>query len=165
MELETSADLENSQNIAQLEKNSSEMAEAGLSRQNGLVEDKSQTIEEMGADKKDDLAVPNWPKYQDPVGQRAEIDKELKSVRMQTDEFKKTNEDAESQMKKIGQTGKNDFDQKQKEIELQHKATVSKIKSEIWGDRLAFLQKMVKLAEEGKQDDVASPNDKPTIKA
>lgn len=64
-------------------------------------------------------------------------------------------------MKKIGQAGKNDFDQKQKEIELQHKSTVSKIKSEIWGDRLAFLQKMVKLAEEGKDE---SPNDKPTIK-
>ena len=55
------------------------MAEAGLSRQNGLVEDKSQMIEEMG--NKDDLAVPNWPKYQDPVGQRAEIDKELKTVK------------------------------------------------------------------------------------
>jgi len=43
------------------------MAEAGLSRQNSLVEDKSQVIEDASntADKKekDDLAVPNWPKY------------------------------------------------------------------------------------------------------
>lgn len=58
------------------------MADAGLSRQNSLVEDKSQVIEDESANsekkEKEDLAVPNWPKYQDPVGQRAEIDKELK---------------------------------------------------------------------------------------
>lgn len=76
LELEASSDLDNSQRIAELENNSSEMADAGLSRQNGLVEDKSQVIEEI-SDKKDDLAVPNWPKYSDPVSQRAEIDKEL----------------------------------------------------------------------------------------
>lgn len=37
-------------------------------------------IEDTGSasDKKDDLAVPNWPKYSDPLAQRAEIDKELK---------------------------------------------------------------------------------------
>jgi len=29
---------------------------------------------------------------------------------------------------------------------------VNKIKAEIWGDRLNFLQKMVKLADESKQD-------------
>lgn len=57
--------------------NNSAMADAGLSRQNLMVEDKSQTIEEI-SDKKDDLAVPNWPKYSDPVSQRAEIEKELK---------------------------------------------------------------------------------------
>lgn len=46
-----------------------------------MVEDKSQVIEEVSEKKeKDDLAVPNWPKYQDPVGQRAEIDKELNKV-------------------------------------------------------------------------------------
>ena len=57
------------------------MADAGLSRQNSLVEDKSQVIEDTAASgEKNDLAVPNWPKYQDPVGQRAEIDKELKQV-------------------------------------------------------------------------------------
>jgi len=64
------------------------MAEAGLSRQNSLVEDKSQVIEDASnGDKKDkdDLAVPNWPKYQDPVGQRAEIDKELAKVKQQTE--------------------------------------------------------------------------------
>ena len=44
------------------------------------MEDKSQLIEEVAGDKneKNDLAVPNWPKYSEPVGQRAEIDKELK---------------------------------------------------------------------------------------
>lgn len=41
LEIEASSDLDNSQSIAQLEKNSSDMADAGLSRQNGLVEDKS----------------------------------------------------------------------------------------------------------------------------
>lgn len=80
LELEASSDLDNSQRIAELENNSSEMADAGLSRQNGLVEDKSQVIEEI-SDKKDDLAVPNWPKYSDPVSQRAEIDKELNQVK------------------------------------------------------------------------------------
>lgn len=48
------------------------MADAGLSRQNSLVEDKSQVIEDESANsekkEKEDLAVPNWPKYQDPVG-------------------------------------------------------------------------------------------------
>lgn len=43
-----------------------------------------------------------------------------------------------------------EFEQKQKEIDLQHKATVNKIKSEIWGDRLNFLQKMIKLSDESK---------------
>ena len=59
------------------------MEAAGLSRQNGsLIEDKSQVLEEGDSDKKDkdDLAVPNWPKYSDPVSQRADIDKELKKV-------------------------------------------------------------------------------------
>jgi len=52
---------------------------------------------------------------------------------------------------------------------LEHKSTVNKIKSEIWGDRLAFLQKMIKLADEGKQEtpvqDIQSPKDKPAVKA
>lgn len=72
-------------------------------------------------------------------------------------------------MKKTNQGNKSDFEQKQKEIDLQHKATVSKIKSEIWGDRLAFLQKMIKLADEGKQEsqvqEMPSPKDKPAVKA
>lgn len=72
-------------------------------------------------------------------------------------------------MKKTNLGGKTDFEQKQKEIDLEHKSTVNKIKSEIWGDRLAFLQKMIKLADEGKQDspvqEVQSPKDKPAVKA
>lgn len=81
VELEQSADLVNSQKIAELENNASEMEAAGLSRQNMMIEDKSQVIEEISSsDKKDDLAVPIWPKYNDPLSQRAEIDKELKQV-------------------------------------------------------------------------------------
>lgn len=76
LELEQSADLESSQRLAELENNSQETADAGLSRQFSLVEDKSQVIEDLG-DKKNDLAVPNWPKYSDPLTQRAEIEKEL----------------------------------------------------------------------------------------
>ena len=72
-------------------------------------------------------------------------------------------------MKKQNTNTKSDFEQKQKEIDLQHKQTVSKIKSEIWGDRLAFLQKMIKLADEGKQEappqENQSPKDKPAVKA
>lgn len=72
-------------------------------------------------------------------------------------------------MKKANQGTKSDFESKQKEIELEHKSTVNKIKSEIWGDRLAFLQKMIKLADEGKQDspvqEVQTPKDKPAVKA
>lgn len=114
------------------------MADAGLSRQNGLVEDKSQTIEEDS--EKNDLAMPDWPKYTNPVDNKAEINKELINVKAQAEQFKKSSEEAESQMKKGFQgTVKSEFEQKQKEIELQHKATVSKIKSEIWGDRLVFL--------------------------
>jgi len=102
---------------------------------------------------KDDLAVPNWPKYSDPVAQRAEIEKELKSVQKQTEVFKKTSEEAEAQIKNsTGKSNLNEFEQKQKEIDLQHKATVNKIKSEIWTDRLNFLQKIIKLQEESKQD-------------
>lgn len=111
-------------------------------------------IEDPGSasDKKDDLAVPNWPKYSDPLAQRAEIDKELKQVKKQADGYKKSSEEAEAQMKKgAGSKDKSsEFEQKQKEIDLQHKATVNKIKSEIWGDRLNFLQKMIKLSDESK---------------
>ena len=41
LELEQSADLEGAQNLAELEKNSQDAADAGLSRQYSLVEDKS----------------------------------------------------------------------------------------------------------------------------
>lgn len=58
-------------------------------------------------------------------------------------------------------TPKSEYEKKQREIELQHKATVSKIKSEIYGDRLVFLQKMNKLIEE---NETPVPNDKPTVK-
>lgn len=120
-----------------------------------MVEDKSQVIEEVSEKKeKDDLAVPNWPKYQDPVGQRAEIDKELNKVQKQANDFKKSSEAAEAQLKSTeSKSGKSDdFAQKQKEIDLQHKSTVNKIKSEIWGDRISFLQKIINLSEESKQD-------------
>lgn len=122
-----------------------------------MVEDKSQVIEESSnGDKKDkdDLAVPNWPKYQDPVGQRAEIDKELAKVKQQADEFKKNSDEAETLIKSGSAAAKTgtEFEQKQREVDVQHKATVNKIKSEIWGDRLAFLNKMIKLSDENKQD-------------
>lgn len=144
------------------------MAEAGLSRQNSLVEDKSQVIEDASnGDKKDkdDLAVPNWPKYQDPVGQRAEIDKELAKVKQQTEQFKKNSDEAEALIKSGSASAKTgtEFEQKQKEVDVQHKATVNKIKSEIWGDRLAFLQKMIKLSDENKQDqEPQSPSTPPS---
>jgi hypothetical protein len=86
--------------IAELENSSSEMAEAGLSRQNGgMITDKSESIEETSGDKKGDLAVLNWPKYSDPLAQRAEIDKELKQVKKQADDFKKNSDEAETAMK------------------------------------------------------------------
>lgn len=112
LELEQSADLDNAQKLADLENNSQETADAGLSRQFALVEDKSQVIEEEStpADKKDDLAVPNWPKYTDPLTQRADIDKELKQVKKQADEFKKSGEEAEAQMKKTDTKEKSEFD-------------------------------------------------------
>lgn len=100
LELESSSDLEDPVKILELEAKSSQMADAGLSRQNGMFEDKSQVIEEVSTDKKDDLAVPNWPKYTDPVGQRAEIDKELTKVKKQADDFKKSSDEAESEMNK-----------------------------------------------------------------
>lgn len=73
-------------------------------------------------------------------------------------------------MKDTNKKGKSDFEQKQKEIELQHKATVNKIKSEIWGDRLNFLQKMINLSDESKKDMQAQgvqaqPSSKPSPKA
>ena len=43
--------------------------------------------------------MPNWPKYSDPVAQRAEIEKEVKSVQKQAEIFKKANEEAEAQIK------------------------------------------------------------------
>lgn len=82
LELEYSADPESAQRLAELENNSQETADAGLSRQFALIEDKSQVIEDVGgADKKDDLAVPNWAKYSDPLAQRADIEKELNQVK------------------------------------------------------------------------------------
>ena len=60
-----------------------------------------------------------------------------------------------------------EFEQKQKELDLQHKATVNKIKSEIWGDRLNFLQKMIKLSDENKdmqsQETAPLPSQKPVV--
>jgi hypothetical protein len=53
-------------------------------------------------------------------------------------------------MKTSSSKEKSEFEKKQKELDLQHKATVNKIKSEIWGDRLNFLQKMIKLSDENK---------------
>lgn len=50
-------------------------------------------------------------------------------------------------------------------MDLKHKATVNKIKSEIWGDRLSFLQKMVKLSDESKQDMDGQPAAKSTSSA
>lgn len=128
------------------------MADAGLSRQNSLVEDKSQVIEEINDKKdKDDLAVPNWPKYEDPISQRGEIDKELKKVKKQAKDYLSSSEKAEEELKESSSGGNSsDFQQKQKEIDLQHKATVNKIKSEIWGDRISFLQKIIKLSDESK---------------
>lgn len=82
-----------------MEANAADLSDNGLRRQNQLVEDKSQVIEDVSATEKkekDDLAVPNWPKYSDPVAQRAEIEKELKSVQKQTEVFKKTSEEAEA---------------------------------------------------------------------
>jgi hypothetical protein len=159
LELEASSDLESSANIADLEKKSSEMADAGLSRQNGLVEDKSQVIEEVSTgESKDDLAVPAWPKYQDPVGQRAEIEKEIKKVKKQAEDFKKSSEEADTELKKKNDKSGSEIEQKQKEIDLQHKSTVNKIKGDIYTDRLSFLQKMIKLADEGKQEEIASPS-------
>merc|ERR1712224_447892 len=85
-------------NEGDVKKKSTEMADAGLSRQNGLVEDKSQVIEEVSTgESKDDLAVPAWPKYQDPVGQRAEIEKEIKKVKKQAEDFKKSSEEADTE--------------------------------------------------------------------
>ena len=42
-------------------------------------------------------------------------------------------------MKDTSKKEKTEFEQKQKQIDLQHKATVNKIKSDIWGDRFNFL--------------------------
>lgn len=88
------------------------MEDAGLSRQNMMIEDKTQVIEEdtVTDSKKDDLAVPNWPKYQDPMAQKAEIEKEMKQVKKQTEEFKKSGDDADSQLKKIKNNSKSDFE-------------------------------------------------------
>ena len=72
-------------------------------------------------------------------------------------------------MKKIDKNAKANFEQKQKEIDLEHKSTVSKIKAEIWGDRYSFLQKMIKLADEGQPQKDAllqeetSSLDKPSV--
>ena len=74
----------------------------------------------------------------------------MKKVKKQTDDYKKSGDDADNQLKKIDKNAKANFEQKQKEIDLQHKSTVSKIKAEIWGDRYTFLQKMIKLADEGQ---------------
>ena len=41
VELEASTDLDNASKIAEIEKNSQEMEDAGLSRQNMMIEDKT----------------------------------------------------------------------------------------------------------------------------
>lgn len=43
------------------------------------------------------------------------------------------------------------LEKKQQEIDWQHRSTVNRIKSEIWSDRVSFLQKVLSLAQEEEE--------------
>lgn len=55
--------------------------------------------------------------------------------------------------------GLTEFQKKQREIDLQHNITVSKIKSDIFMDRQQFLEKLIKVEDE-VVDKVAKSQDK-----
>ena len=84
VEIEQSAELDAS-TIAEIEA----LNDEGHDIKNSMVEDKTQVIEEEDTSdakkdstkEQDDLSVPKWPKYSDPVAQKADIEKEMVEVK------------------------------------------------------------------------------------
>jgi hypothetical protein len=48
----------------------------------------------------DDMQVPNWPKYTDPVAEKNEIDRELINVKKEQSLFQSIWKDAEDKLKR-----------------------------------------------------------------
>jgi len=51
-------------------------------------------IDEANQDSQDDLAVPKWPNYENPVTQKSEIESELAQIKKTSSHWKKLYDDA-----------------------------------------------------------------------
>lgn len=102
-----------------------------------------------------DLSVPKWPRYDEPSLEKAQIEKELKEVSSEATKWKSLYDKTQQNQKQMATEGLSDFQKKQKEIDLQHNETVSKIKFDIYVDRQQFLEKLVKIEDETIKEEVA----------
>lgn len=106
-----------------------------------------------------DIAVPKWPKYDSPSHQKQEISQELKEVQEEANKWKTMYDKSSKSEQENNTQGLTEFQKKQREIDLQHNITVSKIKADIFIDRQQFLEKLIKVDEE-VVDKVAKSQDK-----
>ena len=98
-------------------------------------------IDEANQDSQDDMAVPKWPNYENPVTQKSEIESELAQIKKTSSHWKKLYDDAlKTQKDKKRFEAVSETKKKQKEIELSHNIQVDKIKYDIYNDRQTFLQ-------------------------
>lgn len=64
------------------------------------------------------------------------------------------------------QANMSQLEKKEQEIDWQHRSTVNRIKSEIWSDRVSFLQKVLTLAEEDEESkEVETPEVAKTVES
>ena len=88
-----------------------------------------------------EVAIPKWPTYSQPIKQFEAIKKELQQVKSEKQHWDKLLKEAEASSKIIKK------DDKQALVQNTHSLKVDKIKLGIYGDRVAFLEKLVQLVE------------------
>lgn len=115
--------------------------------------DEKFVIAEENQQSQDELAVPQWPKYENPVTQKSQIEAEFAQVKKTAAHWKQLYVDAQKTFKDEKRfEGLAETKKKQKDIDLQHNITVDKIKMDIWNDRVQFLQQILDLNEDSNKD-------------
>ena len=126
-----------------MEQGPSQLAQAGQKAKDAdLYKDDPTQLAEAPADKEGkeffdaDLQVPEWPHYDDPISQKDDIKKELAEVTKQVDKWQSLFQEAQKQENDTDNfVGLTEFEKKQKEVDLTHGSSVTKIKREIFEDR------------------------------
>jgi len=91
-----------------------------------------------------DMSMPKWATYDNPVAQKSLILLELEEVKKNKLNFEMAEQ--EDLKHQLPLTEGSDLVKKQSGIDASHKLQVDKIKSEIYADRQAFLEKLMQLA-------------------